>query len=350
MIHLRNIIREYINEAMKTSDKISLLLSLEDEDIKRYIEKVDSINNMREFMNLSWTDFIDREKALNTKFNNDRYALVDLLYDYANFKERELRKKIKEKETELKAAAKSEKESKKSEKEIKVTRALNNPMIKGVLDDFGKTFHAQIKSDIMEVDRNNVEKWFDNGVFTKKDPYYYSPEFIGMNTYEKSHKRQFYQIYRNSVSHLLDKEEIIGSGYNKSEKIERLKLDWEKSSDFVADRKASTIVERWKYKMALKIGEIFDRKGGGEVKISGPIGNQFINFKFNDGSGFSMMTKRVFAISKLGNPFSRFPTTFHNVVFSNGERMNRPSVDRMQKEFGVTEKDMSGSITADDEV
>jgi hypothetical protein len=58
-----------------------------------------------------------------------------------------------------------------------------------------------------------------------------------------------------------------------------------------------------------------------------------IHFDFEDKSKFLLCNKIVFKTSQYGTPFYQYPSTFHDVVLSNGEKMAQPSEQRMNKEF-----------------
>lgn len=63
---------------------------------------------------------------------------------------------------------------------------------------------------------------------------------------------------------------------------------------------------------------------------------------FTDGSSFNLKQRAVYSTSVLGNPFYRFPTTFHHVILPNGERMVNPSVSSIYKDFvKIPEPDIS---------
>ena len=46
-----------------------------------------------------------------------------------------------------------------------------------------------------------------------------------------------------------------------------------------------------------------------------------MNFIFTDGSSFNVVNKVVFATSRWGKFFAKFPTTFHNVKLSDGSKI-----------------------------
>ena len=58
-----------------------------------------------------------------------------------------------------------------------------------------------------------------------------------------------------------------------------------------------------------------------------------IRVDLTNGSGFTMQFSIVHAFSNKGKYFQRFPTTFHNVVLSDGTEMKKPSEAKMKREF-----------------
>ena len=59
-----------------------------------------------------------------------------------------------------------------------------------------------------------------------------------------------------------------------------------------------------------------------------------LGLEFKDNSSFIVNSKLVYSYSVKGTPFSRYPTTFHNVRFPDGTRMTgRASEARMKEEF-----------------
>ncbi len=102
-----------------------------------------------------------------------------------------------------------------------------------------------------------------------------------------------------------------------------------------AEEYADLVLEGLRAKLAGKLGPVIDRKGGGAIEPHGNVDRHIIRITFPDNSGFTIQSQIVHAVSKNGVFFSRHPLTFHNVIFEDGTRMQTPSADRMQKEFGI---------------
>ncbi len=56
-------------------------------------------------------------------------------------------------------------------------------------------------------------------------------------------------------------------------------------------------------------------------------------FKFENGASFYVINKAVFVENASGKQFLRFPTTFHDVVNSDGTKMKSPSEEKMNLEW-----------------
>jgi hypothetical protein len=68
-----------------------------------------------------------------------------------------------------------------------------------------------------------------------------------------------------------------------------------------------------------------------EAGARGIQGSSYITFE--DGSSFTVQNSAVWSTSIHGKPFLRFPTTFHNVLMSDGNRMSQPSEEKMNTIF-----------------
>lgn len=107
----------------------------------------------------------------------------------------------------------------------------------------------------------------------------------------------------------------------------------------IAEKEAKSIQETFVFKNLVKLAAIIEAKGNfshGEVldhsvNLSGLTGT--MRFHFHDGSNFRIENSVVHSTSVHGKAFLRFPLTFHDVYFSNGERMKSPSEERMHEVF-----------------
>lgn len=112
----------------------------------------------------------------------------------------------------------------------------------------------------------------------------------------------------------------------------------------IIDQEARTLttdtIEHFINKNTSKLAEIVSKKNNlknitvlrtdfGTGRIEGSL-----KLTFKDGSSFVVDSKVVTSFSSRGLPFHRYPTTFHNVHFSDGSKMKgRASEQRMTSEF-----------------
>lgn len=98
-------------------------------------------------------------------------------------------------------------------------------------------------------------------------------------------------------------------------------------------------------KNVIKLSKIVEQKGSSPIISKLPnapvsVNNNIIEagfvFKFNDDSQFTVINKIVAkqSYSRSGTKlFFQFPTTFHDVILSDGSKMKYPSEQKMVKEF-----------------
>ena len=100
------------------------------------------------------------------------------------------------------------------------------------------------------------------------------------------------------------------------------------------------MIDNFVYKNTQKLAEILTKKNNlktvslrGADTSRGTIEGT-LSLEFKDDSSFIVHSTLVYSYSVKGTPFSRYPTTFHNVVFPDGTRMTgRASEARMKDEF-----------------
>ena len=109
----------------------------------------------------------------------------------------------------------------------------------------------------------------------------------------------------------------------------------------------SSIKDAYLNRMIAKLGPIVQAKKSqhgadfnierkpNDIKVYGPSIESNLNFKFTDGSSLVVRQKSVLKESILGKLFYQFPTTFHNVIFSNGEKMLNPNEISVYKNFAT---------------
>ncbi len=187
----------------------------------------------------------------------------------------------------------------------------------------------QITEDLKEEIYQNNLQWLRGVVKTWHDQY--NPEN------EKTHPREYFQNdhFRGMIIQRVTTRE--GYHYNS---ILKLNDDYDEYLQKEAKQITKQMIDRFVYKNTQKLAEILTHKNnlktvtlrGADTSrgtIEGTLG-----LAFKDDSSFIVHSKLVFSYSVKGTPFSRYPTTFHNVVFPDGTRMTgRASEARMKDEF-----------------
>lgn len=102
-----------------------------------------------------------------------------------------------------------------------------------------------------------------------------------------------------------------------------------------ATRMTKEMMDRFIEKNTKKLSEIVVKKNNlKDIKLvkadtARGVVEGIMTFTFKDKSYFTVNNKVVMSYSKYDKPFYRFPTTFHNVYLPTGERMSKPSEERM---------------------
>ncbi len=335
MKQVRSIIRSMLLEMAWTGPKrVALLRQMQNPDIQRYIALIDAATTERELNAIDADSIIPNLKDIENETRIGDTTLTWALFDLVRAKESELRKAKKAIEKQRIADKKAGQQAKKDAVNAKVQQAFNNPVLMAALSEIGTGFHAAIKQDHIERETNLVKRYFTDGKFNMVEPDFKTQR----NDYD------MFRYIQSKIRPYSKKKEGV-SYYSPEYKSEYLRDDWAAIIENAAERNAAAVVEAWKRKMALKLGEVIDRKGGADVKVNdrGSAWDNYLMFDFADGSSFYMRTQPVHATSKLGNHFTRFPTTFHNVKFHDGSFMEKPSSDKMLAEFGISDKTASVS-------
>ena len=105
-----------------------------------------------------------------------------------------------------------------------------------------------------------------------------------------------------------------------------------------ATRSVNDMVARFIGKNVEKIAPLLARKEGSEARVlrgnlDGIGFSGEISFKFKDGTSFVVRNKVVMKYTARGEQFLQFPTTFHDVVFSDGSKKAMRSEEQMHKEW-----------------
>ena len=149
-----------------------------------------------------------------------------------------------------------------------------------------------------------------------------------------------WEFYRNSpFNRTLVSRVTERKGYAHDAPHE-LKDDWKSHIEKEAKTITQSMIDGFVEKNTNKLAPILSTKNNlKELRVvdsdtsTGTIEGT-LKLSFEDESSFVVTSKVVWSYSKNGRPFSRYPTTFHNVVFPDGTKMRgRASEERMNTEF-----------------
>ena len=152
---------------------------------------------------------------------------------------------------------------------------------------------------------------------------------------KKYDKTNTYDLYKSNDNYHLNKilSNFLDSAYGPNgHYVYSLKKDYVSIVDKMAKQSAKDAVEGFVLKMKNKLSVIVGGKGIG-VDVSGNSNRNTISFEFADGSKFTVQNSIVLSYSVYGKPFYRYPTTFHNVILPNGDKLRNPSEAKIKKEF-----------------
>jgi len=187
----------------------------------------------------------------------------------------------------------------------------------------------QITQDLKEDVYQNNLRWLRGVVNTWKDQY--NPE--NQKTYPSEYFRNDH--FRGMIIQRVTTRK--GYGYNSPL---TLNDNYDEYLQTEAKKITQQMIDNFVHKNTRKLAEILTKKNnlktvtlrGADTSrgtIEGTLG-----LDFNDNSSFIVHSKLVFSYSVKGTPFTRYPTTFHNVVFPDGTKMTgRASEQRVKDEF-----------------
>ena len=144
-----------------------------------------------------------------------------------------------------------------------------------------------------------------------------------------------YDLYKSKENYHLNKilSNFLDSEYGPNgHYVYSVKKDYKSIVGKMAKQSAKEAVESFVLKMKMKLSVIVGSKGIG-VDVSGNSNRNTISFEFADGSKFTVQNSIVLSYSVYGKPFYRYPTTFHNVILPNGDKLRNPSESKIKREF-----------------
>lgn len=107
----------------------------------------------------------------------------------------------------------------------------------------------------------------------------------------------------------------------------------------LVSRDVDDILQAYIAKNVKKLAAIISKKGNLKTAMKTALrynGNGFestVHFDFTDGARFTVKNSVVWVWNSFNTNFVRYPTTFHDVVNSDGSKMRSPSEEKMNKEF-----------------
>jgi len=148
-----------------------------------------------------------------------------------------------------------------------------------------------------------------------------------IDKYNKADDKVKYKMRRNDSTGILSRHH-----FNKD-------ID-DKAIEKVAKSEGESMKESFLMKNVDKLANILEKKGElkGKPKHNSYRKGDFfgsMNIEFMDGSKFTVVNKVVTKVNYNGTWFNQFPTTFHNVVMSDGSKMKQPSEKRMIEVFAI---------------
>jgi hypothetical protein len=117
--------------------------------------------------------------------------------------------------------------------------------------------------------------------------------------------------------------------------------DYDKMLNSLAVAVVDDLKARYLIKNIEKVGSVIYKKTSPlkTLQSSGNLEgfgfNGEIKIKFEDGTGFTVRNKAVIVYSGYSDPFFRFPTTFHSVIFPDGSKKKMRSQEQMNKEWSI---------------
>lgn len=296
---------------MANRQQIEEIRKLTDPGVVEFLRRLDIATTRKEVYRINHDMYEIIPGLRDMKVGKKEDVLAYLLSDLCNKRESEINRA----ERDAKKAAREQKETEKKEKkaatDTKIKRILAQPELKKALDPICKKFYDAIVDSITERYSKMVARYFTDGEFNLPRP------GRGANRFE-------YTSYQNTVAELSPLMEMS-----------KLRNAWKTIVKKIAEETAQLNIDIFKAKLAMKLGNVIEEKGGATVKGSGSVLNYELYFEFKDKSSFKVKTQQVLSHSTLGKLFARYPTTFHNVVFKDGSKMATPSSAKMQKEFGI---------------
>lgn len=139
---------------------------------------------------------------------------------------------------------------------------------------------------------------------------------------------------RRMFSTLLVRDPAQGTGYVAHQNYVVVE-DFDARVQAQASKFATDCLEGYVAKVTNKLTGIWGAKQVAEIKFCGSLKYHTISFAFADKSCFMVQNSVVHHVNSYGTWYAQFPTTFHNVLLSDGTTMKQPSEAKMKRLFAA---------------
>lgn len=295
-------------------DRVEYLRNfIDNHEVRKYIAILDTAKNKKEFhaVQKQSDEIIHNRRDLDEVVS---YAI----YDAEHEAEDRISKERKQADKLRIATSKREKLAAKEQLSNTLNKYRQYPILKDAIETVSETFRPDLIKSYHDNKINRLNRFIEGIRIEVPEPIW-----EGRGKYDLIN-RDLLNLYHDRIGFVAPYHQ---NGI--------LKPNYREMIQAKAERYAECVLESLREKLAFKLGPVIDRKGGGTVTPHGGVNYHVIHISFPDGSGFTIQSQIVHAVSKNGVFFSRHPMTFHNVTYEDGTRMKTPSAARMKKEFGV---------------
>ena len=202
---------------------------------------------------------------------------------------------------------------------------------------------ASAKNDVEKV-RNELTKITDN-VYNKLVATNYSSMERKVALFKEAQNKDPALAVYNFFAHDPYSRQIVSKAYRSDSGIKRpgdpeiLRKDWKEVIKKEAEEEATNVRDQFINKNTAKLSSIVGNKGdltevtSIEARSSRGVIEGEMHLAFKDGAQFNVRNKVVSVVNAHGTFFYRFPTTFHDIVKSDGAKFKRMSEKQMNEEF-----------------
>lgn len=213
-----------------------------------------------------------------------------------------------------------------------------NEEIKKALQEIAEGFRVEIEKTHANYYHSVIKEYKAKIIETgKTDP---------SDVYQTNYRQINYdnRVARSKAQTMMRFLDIAERGENKlvdGAWRQEIKYKLKQNLDEIIQKKAKEeselVIANFVYKMTDKLGGLLSKINKKVIVTKqGGLNLNRIKFDFEDGSKFTVQNNIVAAHSVYGTPFYRYPTTFHDAVLPNGEKVKNPSELAVKKAFNIT--------------